>query len=298
MWGGNVAANASGLLYVVATPIGNLADISQRALQVLREVAVIAAEVTRHTRRLLTHYGIAGKLSSLHEHNEADAMPRLLARLGRGEDVALVSDAGTPLISDPGFLLVQEARKRGYPVVPVPGPSAAVCALSAGGLPCDRFLFVGFPPRTTGKRLAWFDELRHERATLVLYETANRVSGTLRDLGLALGGGRRAVVARELTKRFETFLCGALDEVRQRLDADPEQRQGEIVILVEGQRTPDGSTAQAEEERVLGILAAELPLKQAAALAARITGGKKNRLYQLALRPHAERDLGAGADLV
>lgn len=277
-------ADETGVLYVVATPIGNLADISERALRVLGEVALIAAEDTRHTRRLLAHYGIAGRLLSCHDHNEEQAARRVLARLAAGEDVALVSDAGTPLISDPGFPLVQAARAGGFRVVPIPGASAALCALSAAGLPCDRFLFLGFPPRAEAGRRAWIAGLAGEPGTLVLYEAGNRAVATLEDLRHGLGGERRAVVARELTKRFETFLAGTLDELARRVAEDPEQQRGEIVLLVDGNRAPGMPAQEAEEERVLRILGAELPLRQAAALAARITGGKKNRLYELALQ--------------
>lgn len=272
-----------GSLYVVATPIGNLADVTHRALRVLGEVDLIAAEDTRHTRHLLSHYGIQAKLVSHHEHNEAQAIERLLGHLAAGEDVALVSDAGTPLVSDPGYPLVRAAREHGFRVIPVPGPSAAVCALSAAGLPSDRFLFLGFPPRTPAKRGEWLAGMRDERATLIFYEAGNRVAETLQDLADVLGAERRAVVARELTKRFETFLDGTLAELAGRARSDPEQRLGELVLLVEGCGERRAASREAEEERVLRILAEELPLKQAAALAARITGGKKNRLYQVAL---------------
>jgi 16S rRNA (cytidine1402-2'-O)-methyltransferase len=268
---------------VVATPIGNLEDMTPRATRVLAEVDLVAAEDTRHTGRLLAHFGIKARLVSLHEYNEAQMVPRLLQRLLAGESIALVSDAGTPLISDPGFPLVQTAREHGIRVVPIPGPNAAVCALSAAGLPSDRFLFVGFPPRGSAKRRDWVRGLANEPGTLVMHEAANRVAHTLEDLGEGLGGGRRAVVARELTKRFETFLSGDLDGLTRRVAQDAEQQRGELVILVEGCRASPVHSAMVEEERILRILAAELPLKQAADLAARISGGKKNRLYQLAL---------------
>ncbi|MEA3278837.1 MAG: 16S rRNA (cytidine(1402)-2'-O)-methyltransferase [Pseudomonadota bacterium] len=286
--------NGSGVLYVVATPIGNLADVTERALRVLAEVAVIAAEDTRHTRRLLAHYGISAKLLSCHDHNEAEATPRVLELLAKGKDVALVSDAGTPLISDPGFSLVQAARARGLRVVPVPGANAALCALCAAGLPCDRFLFLGFPPRGEAKRREWIRSVAVEPGTLILYESGNRVVTTLQDLSAVLGGGRRAVVARELTKRFETFLDGTLEELASRAGGNPDQRKGELVILIEGNRGPAGDAQTKEEERVLGALVAELPMKQAAALAARITGGKKNRLYKLALQWQEEGTAGPG----
>jgi 16S rRNA (cytidine1402-2'-O)-methyltransferase len=279
-----MAAGGTGVLYVVATPIGNLADLSQRAVQVLSEVDLIAAEDTRRTRQLLTHYGIHTRLWSSHEHNETERVPRLIERLEAGEDLALVSDAGTPLISDPGYPLVRAARARGLRVVPIPGANAAICALSAAGLPSDRFLFLGFPPRVAARRREWMAGVAGEPGTLILYEAANRAEATLRELGEALGPGRRAVVARELTKRFETFLDGTLAALAGRIAADPEQQMGELVILVEGAGGRDNESPRyAEEERVLRILLAELPLRQAAALAARITGGQKNRLYQTAL---------------
>jgi 16S rRNA (cytidine1402-2'-O)-methyltransferase len=277
----------SGVLYVVATPIGNLADISARARGILADVDTIACEDTRHSRRLLTHLGIelgAGReLVAYHEHNERDAAERLLPRLAAGARIALISDAGTPLISDPGFVLVRAARERGIAVIPVPGPSAPICALSAAGLPSDRFLFVGFPPRAQGQRLAWIGAFAAEPGTLICYESPKRAAATLKDLAAVLGGGRRAVVARELTKRFETFLDGTLADLAERVAADPEQQLGELVLLVEGDRRSREDRSTGEERRILGILAAELPLKQAVALTARITGANRNRLYREAL---------------
>jgi len=279
-----------GQLYVVATPIGNLADLTRRAVDVLSRVALILAEDTRHTRRLLERYGVAAELLSYHEHNETAMTPRLLARLAAGEDLALVSDAGTPLISDPGFVLVRAARAEGIRVVPIPGPNAAIAALSAAGLPSDRFLFLGFPPRTSAKCQAWLTGLVGEPATLILYESARRAARTLGDLGAVLGGERRAVVARELTKQFETFLDGSLGDLAQRVAADSEQRLGELVILVEGAPAASHAAGQHEQARVLGILADALPLKQAADLAAQITGARRNELYKLGLaRERGER---------
>jgi 16S rRNA (cytidine1402-2'-O)-methyltransferase len=276
-----------GVLYVVATPIGNLGDMTDRARKVLSEVDLIAAEDTRQTLRLLTHFGISSKLVAYHDYNEAGVAPRLLAELEQGRSLALVSDAGTPLISDPGFSLVTAARARGLAVVPVPGPNAAICALSAAGLPSDRFLFVGFPPRTRSQRRTWLAGLAEERGTLILYESGQRVVATLRDLGQTVGESRRVVLARELTKRFETFLLGTPSELAERLEGDAEQRLGEIVILVEGQVENDGGD-RVEQERVLRILCEALPLARAVALAVRLTGGKKNALYRLGL------DLGLG----
>jgi 16S rRNA (cytidine1402-2'-O)-methyltransferase len=276
-------ADEAGVLYVVATPIGNLGDMTERALSVLRQVAVVAAEDTRNARRLLTHFGIHAELRSYHEHNEADSAQWLLNAVQDGRDVALISDAGTPLISDPGFVLVRAARACGLRVVPIPGANAAICALSAAGLPSDRFLFLGFPPRTSAKCRDWLTGVATEPGTLLFYESGKRATRTLRDLCAVLGGTRQAMVARELTKHFETFLCGTLDELAERLATDAEQRLGELVVLVEGANQAVGVAQSQEEERVLAILAAELPLKQAAGLAARLTGGSKNRLYQVGL---------------
>nr|WP_207191939.1 16S rRNA (cytidine(1402)-2'-O)-methyltransferase [Halochromatium roseum] len=274
----------TGILYVVATPIGNRDDLSPRAQAVLAEADVIACEDTRHSRPLLAAFGIAGELLSYHEHNEDQLTPRLLRRLQAGESIALISDAGTPLISDPGFLLVRAAREEGIRVEPIPGPCAAICALSAAGLPSDRFLFVGFPPRTRPQRLAWCQGFAKEPGTLICYESARRAAATLSDLAEGLGSARRAVVARELTKRFETFLVGRLAELAQQVATSPEQQLGEMVIMIEGDARVDDERDRAEQLRVLGILAAELPLKQAAALAAAITGGARNQLYTAALR--------------
>jgi 16S rRNA (cytidine1402-2'-O)-methyltransferase len=273
----------AGVLYVVATPIGNLGDMTERALTVLRQVDLIAAEDTRKAHRLLSHFGIQAELRSYHEHNEASSVRTLLAVLEDGRDLALISDAGTPLISDPGFVLVRAARQNGLRVVPIPGANAAICALSTAGLPSDRFLFLGFPPRTSSKCREWLAGVAGEPGTLLMYESGKRAGRTLVDLAAVLGGARQAVIGRELTKRFETFLIGTLDELSERLETDAEQRLGELVLLVEG-ATKGANEAQTwEEDRVLGILAGEMPLKQAAALAARITGGSKNRLYQVGL---------------
>lgn len=269
----------SGLLYVVATPIGNLGDMTDRARKVLTDVALIAAEDTRDTGRLLKLFAISTPLTAYHDHNEQAVTPRLVDHLLSGRDLALVSDAGTPLISDPGYRLVRAAREHGISVVPIPGPSAAICALSAAGLPSDRFLFLGFPPRGRARR-AWLESGAAEPGTLVIYESPKRAVETLGDIESVLGE-RQVVVARELTKRFETFLTGTAAALAERIASDPEQRLGELVILVEG--AGETGADLAEQERVLRLLAAELPLKRAAALASEITGGKKNALYRLAL---------------
>ncbi|MTW22011.1 16S rRNA (cytidine(1402)-2'-O)-methyltransferase [Allochromatium palmeri] len=279
----------AGVLYVVATPIGNLGDLSARARQVLAEVDSIAAEDTRETRRLLAHCGISAELIAYHDHNESELTPRLLEALESGQRLALVSDAGTPLISDPGYTLVAAARERGLNVVPIPGASAAICALSASGLPSDRFLFLGFPPRTQSRRRAWIESVAREPGTLILYESAKRALETLRDLQAVLGDGRRCVIARELTKHFETFLLGPASELIMRLESDAEQRLGEMVILVEGCPESETDASRNESIRVLRLLCEAMPLSQATAVAARLTGAKKNALYRLGL----ELNLGA-----
>ena len=280
----------AGVLYVVATPIGNLGDLTERARRVLSEVDAIAAEDTRETRRLLAHCGISANLIAYHDHNETEMTPRLLGHLEQGQSLALVSDAGTPLISDPGYTLVASARARGLTIVPVPGASAAICALSASGLPSDRFLFLGFPPRTAARRRAWLEAVASEPGTLILYESTKRVLETLADLESVLGSERRLVIARELTKRFETFLVGRPAELMRLLEADEQQRLGEMVILVEGCSADADDAEQAEYVRVLRVLGEALPLSQAATLAARLTGAKKNALYRLGL------DLGLGRE--
>lgn len=272
-----------GMLYVVATPIGNLDDITARALRVLREVAVIAAEDTRHSARLLQHFGITTPLVACHEHNERDQGGRFLARLQGGEDVALISDAGTPLISDPGFHLVRQARAAGIRVVPVPGPCALIAALSAAGLPSDRFVFEGFLPAKTAGRLARLEQLKEESRTLIFYEAPHRLLDCLADLERIMGTDRLAVMARELTKAFETFQGLPLGELRAWVAADGNQQRGECVLLVAGWQAPAENSVPAAALRVLELLLKEMPLKRAAALAAEITGVRKNLLYQAAL---------------
>ena len=271
-----------GVLYVVATPIGNRGDISLRAIEVLREVDLIAAEDTRHSAPLLRHLGVDTPLRAMHEHNERQLIGRILERLQGGEAVALISDAGTPLISDPGFPLIRECRQRGMRVVPVPGASAVICALSVAGLPTNRFLFEGFPARTQAARREQFQRLAGQTATLIFYESSHRVQDSLADMALVFGGERTAVLARELTKLHETVIHSSLAKLCDRLAHDPDQRKGEFVILLAG-ASPDPKAISPESERVLRVLSEELPVKQAASLAARLTGEKKNRLYKLAL---------------
>jgi 16S rRNA (cytidine1402-2'-O)-methyltransferase len=272
-----------GVLYVVATPIGNRADITQRALQVLGAVARVLAEDTRHSGALLRALGIPTPLLSVHEHNEQAQVDGLLARLRAGEDLALISDAGTPLISDPGYRLVRAARQAGVTVVPVPGPSALIAALSVAGLPTDRFVFEGFLPAKSAGRRARLQALAVEPRTLVFYEASHRIQECLADLAAVFGAEREAVIARELTKTFEQVQSGTLAELGAWLAADPNRLRGEFVVLVAGAVEPAETDIGPEAQRVLAILLRELPVKQAAALAAEITGARRNALYQLAL---------------
>nr|WP_205896477.1 16S rRNA (cytidine(1402)-2'-O)-methyltransferase [Pseudomonas nitroreducens] len=273
-----------GTLYVVATPIGNLDDISARALKVLADVALIAAEDTRHSVRLLQHFGIQTPLAACHEHNEREQGGRFLTKLQAGEDVALISDAGTPLISDPGYHLVRQARAAGIPVVPVPGACALIAALSAAGLPSDRFVFEGFlPAKATGRR-GRLEALVDEPRTLIFYEAPHRVLECIEDMVAIFGDERPALLARELTKAFETLKGLPLGELREFVASDSNQQRGECVLLVAGKPAPEGDEAvDAHTLRVLDLLLAEMPVKRAAALAAEITGARKNQLYQIAL---------------
>ena len=272
-----------GVLWLVATPIGNLGDLPPRALEVLRSVAAIAAEDTRHARPLLQRFGVSTPLLAYHEHNERTQAPQLLARLLAGESLALISDAGTPLLSDPGFQLVSGARAAGVPVSAVPGPCAAIVALSVSGLPSDRFVFEGFLPSKRGARRAHLAALAQETRTLVCYEAKHRIVETLLDLAEAFGSERRAAIARELTKLHETVLWGSLAELGARVQADAEQQLGEFVLVVEGAPAMDAEVrVEREGARVLHLLMAELPASRAARLAAEITGAPRNALYRLA----------------
>ncbi len=278
------ANSGMGTLYVVATPIGNLEDISARALRVLREVSLIAAEDTRHSSRLLAHFGIQTPLAACHEHNEREEGGRFIGRLQGGEDVALISDAGTPLISDPGYHLVRQARAAGVAVVPVPGACALIAALSAAGLPSDRFIFEGFLPAKAAARCARLEALKEEPRTLIFYEAPHRILESLGDFRDVFGGDRIAVLGRELTKTFETLKGLPLSELHAWVEADSNQQRGECVVLVEGWHAPlDERAVSAEALRVLDLLLAEMPLRRAAAIAADITGVRKNLLYQAAL---------------
>ncbi|PKO94045.1 MAG: 16S rRNA (cytidine(1402)-2'-O)-methyltransferase [Betaproteobacteria bacterium HGW-Betaproteobacteria-1] len=276
--------NHSGTLYVVATPIGNLQDITLRALEVLKAVDVIAAEDTRHTSGLLSHYAIRKKLVAVHEHNEHQSAEQLLARLRAGESVALVTDAGTPGISDPGAVVVDIVRQAGIVVVPVPGASAVIAALSASGIRQNGFSFIGFLPASGSQRRKMLESLKAQKTTLVFYEAPHRVVESVGDMAAVLGGERKLTIARELTKTFETFHSCHLDEAVAWLQADPNQQRGEFVLLVES--LPEAASAEIapEVDRVLRLLMAELPLKQAVKLAAEISGEKKNALYEYGLK--------------
>ncbi|MDH5631970.1 MAG: 16S rRNA (cytidine(1402)-2'-O)-methyltransferase [Gammaproteobacteria bacterium] len=271
-----------GRLYVVATPIGNLDDLSVRAQKTLAEVDCIAVEDTRHSAQMLSRFGIQKPLISVHEHNERDRSAGLVDRLRGGEAIALISDAGTPLISDPGFILVRAAREAGITVSPIPGPSAAIAALSVAGLPSDRFFFEGFLPHKTGARQKRLHELAGETATLIFYESPHRIEGALADMAAIFGEGRQATLARELTKIHETIIDGSLELLARIVTDDPNQRRGEIVLVVAG-HSPDVLGMTPEAERVLKLLLQELPVKKAARLASEVTGVSRNLLYDLAL---------------
>ncbi|RXR01416.1 16S rRNA (cytidine(1402)-2'-O)-methyltransferase [Pseudoxanthomonas composti] len=265
-------------LFVVATPIGNLADLSARALETLRTVDAICAEDTRRTGQLLSHFGIATPLVALHEHNEDAMAERIVARLQSGQSLALVSDAGTPLVSDPGYRLVKAARAAGVAVSPVPGACAAIAALSVAGLPSDRFAFEGFLPAKSAARRERLSALAGESRTLVFYESSHRIAESLADLVRALGPERPATIARELTKLFETVLAGKLAELLAKVQADDNQRKGEFVVMVQG-AGEDAGAQIAEGRRVYALLNAHLPPSTAAKLAAEITGAPRKALY-------------------
>ncbi|MDX1559302.1 MAG: 16S rRNA (cytidine(1402)-2'-O)-methyltransferase [Marinobacter sp.] len=276
---------SGGTLYVVATPIGNLGDLSPRATRTLASVDVVAAEDTRHSGRLLSHLGVQKRMIAIHDYNEKGRAAGILAELQAGRDVALISDAGTPLISDPGYVLVREARAAGYRVSPIPGPCALVAALSAAGLPTDRFLYVGFlPAKRTGRR-ASLDLLGSEVATLVFYESPHRILESVRDIAEVLGSEREIVLGREITKTFETFYSGSVAEVLAELELDPHGSRGEFVVMVRGAEVQASNSKEAtmDVDRVLRVLLTELPVKKVAKMAAELTGLSKNELYQRAL---------------
>jgi 16S rRNA (cytidine1402-2'-O)-methyltransferase len=279
-------------LYVVATPIGNLSDISLRALDILTKVDTVAAEHIQNSGRLLAAHAITARLISLHQHNETAVAGKILALLDSGKSVALVTDAGTPGISDPGAILVRRVREHGYPVVPVPGANAAICALSAAGIMNPHFLFYGFLPAKTGLRKRELAALQTQPCTLIFYEAPHRILECVTDMIDIFGSQREMTIARELTKLFETIHTGTLEEVLAWLQADANQQRGEFVLLLTGAEIPDKSEISDQARHALGCLLAELPLKQAVKLTAEITGENKNSLYQLALDLKAAGDSG------
>jgi len=268
---------------VVATPIGNLDDLSPRALLTLNEVSLIAAEDTRHSSKLLRHFGILTPVTAFHEHNEREKAAELVELLINGKSIALISDAGTPLVSDPGYRLVRAAHAAGIRVVPLPGACAAIAALSASGLPSDRFAFEGFPPVKSAARRAWYEALASEPRTLIVYESPHRIVESLQDMVAVFGATREAVYARELTKQFETVRHANLGEIARWVQEDANQQRGEVVVLIHGAVPVEAENSE-DAVRILRILIKELPVSQAAALAAEITGQKKNQLYNLALQ--------------
>jgi len=285
---GIIVSKARGRLDVVATPIGNLADLSPRAREALAGADLIAAEDTRHTGMLLAAIGVSRPLLSLHEHNESARIPQLLARLEAGETLALVSDAGTPLLSDPGFELVREAAARGIAVQAIPGPSAITAALSVAGLPTDRFCFEGFLPAHKGERNARLQQLAAESRTLVFFEAPHRIGACLSDLAATFGGDRPAVVTRELTKVHETVYRGTLAELAVRAAQEEHFERGEITLIVQGAPAQSAVTDARELGRIVALLVKELPPGKAASLAAQLTGARRSEAYELALRPGKE----------
>ncbi|MGC8121616.1 16S rRNA (cytidine(1402)-2'-O)-methyltransferase [Marinobacter sp. VGCF2001] len=275
---------AGGRLSIVATPIGNLADLTARAQNVLAAADLVAAEDTRHSARLLQHLGLSKPLLALHDHNERDRVGRILSALDEGRHVALISDAGTPLISDPGYIVVREARKAGHEVSPVPGACALVAALSAAGLPTDRFLFAGFLPAKRSGRRSALAELREQVATLVFYESPHRILDLMQDVLDEFGPERECVLGRELTKAFETFYSGSVEEVLAQLQADPNGTRGEFVVMVRGNDEMPDASGNLDADALLKLLVAEMPVKKAAKIVAEVSGLKKNELYQRALQ--------------
>ncbi len=273
-----------GTIYIVATPIGNLGDISKRALDTLNEVDIIFAEDTRNTRKLLTHYGIQQKLYSLHEHNEAEKTQDIIQLLNQGKNIALVSDAGTPLISDPGYRMVKEVSKQGYTISPIPGASAIITALSIAGLPTERFTFEGFLPSKPSARRMLLEQNKQEKRTQVYYESSHRIVNSVNDICEIYGKSREVVLARELTKLYEDIFRGTLEQLCDWIVDKPVRQKGEFVLVLQGYIVENSDDENdISTHKLLKILVDELPVKQAAGLAAKITGKAKNTLYKQAL---------------
>ncbi|MFU2078525.1 16S rRNA (cytidine(1402)-2'-O)-methyltransferase [Avibacterium endocarditidis] len=275
--------NLTGILYIVATPIGNLQDISQRALQVLEQVDLVAAEDTRHSGLLLSHYGIKKPFFALHDHNEQQKADILCEKLLQGTTIALVSDAGTPLISDPGFHLVRKCRQAGIKIVPIPGACAAIAGLCASGIASDRFCFEGFLPAKSKARCDKLENLAKEDRTLIFYESTHRILDCLADMEKVFGAQRYVVLARELTKTWETIHGDEVGALRQWVGEDPNRSKGEMVLIVEGNVNSEAGSFSPEAIKALTLIAKELPLKKAAAIVAELYGYKKNALYQFGL---------------
>ncbi len=275
-------SNQYGELFIVATPIGNLGDLSERARQVLADADLVAAEDTRHSRKLLSHCAITTPMVSYHDHNEERSASRLVEKLREGLDVALISDAGTPLINDPGYQLVRLAREAGIRVVPVPGPSALITALSASGLATDRFIFEGFLPEKQQARRKRLAEFENETRTLVLYEAPHRIVAMVEDCVETLGGERRMCVARELSKVYETIKTASCTEILAWLKSDTASCRGEFVVCIEG-NSGAVSVQEADLRRMLKTLLGHTGLNEAVKIAVELSGEKKNRLYALAL---------------
>lgn len=270
-------------LYVVATPIGNLGDMVPRAIETLQTVDIIACEDTRHSAHLLNHFGIKTPCLAYHDHSDPQRLQQLVDRMRAGQSVALISDAGTPLISDPGYALVKNVREAGFRVIPIPGASALIAALSASGLPSDRFVFEGFLPAKQQARTNYLQSLEKETRTLIFYEAPHRILDTLQDMQGVFGMDRYVVLARELTKTFETIRGASLAEMNAWVNADTNQQRGEIVLLVEGNNKIQSTEITSEQIRIMKILLEDMPVKQASTIGAKITGLKKNFLYQWAL---------------
>lgn len=278
-------SNIKGVLYIVATPIGHLADISLRALEVLNSVDLIAAEDTRNSKVLLMHHSIKTPMTAYHEHNESTKRKFLVEKLNAGESIALISDAGTPLINDPGYSLVESLKREGHQVVPVPGACAIIAALSASGLATDRFSFEGFVPRTSAARRTVFESYLKKQGTLVFYESSHRIAKCMNDIVAVYEPTRKMSIARELTKTYETIVTGTVDVVYQQLVSDSNMQRGEFVVMIEGQSKKDKSAEGLSDEdiAVLTTLLEECSVKSAVKLAVKLTGKAKKELYKLAL---------------